>query len=133
MVVAKPKLEFPDAQELLETVDMDLVANEVWGDGDLKDYDFEDAKQMVWNAAVTWLPRDVVEFDVEAVETKRNLPYIADGDRTHMVKGYLDLVGTMRGEVPALSKWAGRKFLLDWKTSKNALGTDWKNRKEMRG
>jgi hypothetical protein len=120
--MAKPKVTFPDPQELLATMDLDAVANAIWYEG-MKDYDFQDAKECVWNAATKWLHRDVVEFNVTDVEVRREAEIAG-----HKVKGFIDIRGTLNGKINALSKWAGKSFVLDWKTSKNKLSTDWKNR-----
>jgi hypothetical protein len=118
----KKKLNFPDPRDLLATLDMEEVAEKIWYDG-MKDYDFQDAKECVWNAAVKWLHRDVVEFSVTDVEVRRETEVAGA-----KLKGYLDIRGTINGEIKALEKFKGKPFVLDWKTTKNKLSTDWKNK-----
>jgi hypothetical protein len=118
----KKKINFPDPRDLLATLDMDLVAEKIWYNG-MRDYDFQDAKECVWNAAVKWLPRDMVEFNVTDVEVRRKTEILGAD-----LKGFMDIRGTMRGEIPVLAKFAGKPFVVDWKTSKNKLSTDWKNK-----
>jgi hypothetical protein len=120
--MTKKKLEFPDPRDLLANLDMEKVAEKIWFDG-MRDYDFQDAKECTWNAAMKWLHRDVVEFDITNVEVLREADIAG-----FPIKGYIDVRGMLRGKIPALSKWADKPFVLDWKTSKNKLSTAWKNR-----
>jgi len=112
---------FPD---LWATLDEAKIAAAILADGGeekLKDYDFLDAKQCVYEAAAEWLEYDRENFVVDGVEKEYN-----DG----RFRGFLDLEGYVRPDVKdkRLVSYAGKRFVLDWKTSKNQLGTEWRKR-----
>lgn len=112
---------FPD---LWASLDSDKIAAAILADGGeekLKDYDFQDAKQCVYEAAAEWLEYDLENFVVDRVE----LGY--DDGR---FKGILDLEGFVRPDVKdkRLVNYAGKRFVVDWKTSRHQLATEWRKR-----
>ncbi len=125
--VSKPLFLAPE--RIMLEVDREKVAGAVVAyeenEPKMAEWDFEDAKRLIWLAAEKWLPRDLHEFILEATELKiiKEIPGL---DRPF--KGYLDLAGTVRGTIDPFVPFAGKKFVVDWKTSKNTLGTDWRNR-----
>ncbi|MEN6587807.1 MAG: hypothetical protein ABFE02_17335 [Sulfuricella sp.] len=85
----------------------------------LAQFEFEEVKRMVWAAAEKWFDRDMREFELTGIEKRVDRP---DG------KGFLDVVGRMRGRMKPFDAFAGQTFIIDWKTSKNALDAAWKDR-----
>ena len=112
----------PDINEIMDKVDLeqtlDAMANEK-----IRDYDLRDARALVLRACETWLPRDVVEFEVDGIEGRIKEEY-----RSWEIKGYMDMNGTFRGAIPVLQPYAGKRFTVDWKTTKNRFTTEWKTR-----
>lgn len=113
--------EFPLIDDILQDIDFDRVANIISSVKNLKDYNFREAKELVVLAAETWLPRDLMEFELEADSFEQK--YEEDGK-----KGYIDLRGKLKGYCTGFSKYKGHDFSLDWKTLSKNPDTDWKNR-----
>jgi hypothetical protein len=123
-VAANPRV--PDLDVILEPVDLERVATEMGVDSNLAEHEFLDAKKLVLKACATWLPRDVVEFEVTGIEETVETPW---GDPCASVyKGIFDLTGKFKGMFNATKKVKGEKFILDWKTAGRNLDTTWKDR-----
>lgn len=113
----------------MDAVDKDAIVEAILtfedGEKPFDDFDFEDAKLAVWTAAEKWLVRDLGEFTLEAVENKVVTNFAGP---EYPFKCFLDVCGTMKGTIKPFDKFAGLKYVVDWKTSKNTLGTEWKQR-----
>lgn len=89
--------------------------------------EFEDVKELVLIAGRTWLVRDLVDFNVQGLEEEVFIDDIP-GQRTQF-HGFVDLKGTLTGKgTEFLKPYAGRVVVLDWKTTKSQVETDWKKR-----
>jgi hypothetical protein len=113
----------PDLEAVLERVNLETVAEEMGKDKELAEFEFVEAKKLVIKACGAWLPRDVVEFEVEGIEERVEEPF--DGVTQ---KGFLDLRGKFRGEINATKKLKGKSFVLDWKTAGRKLDSVWRDR-----
>lgn len=122
--------QYPPVEDYWNQLDSDKIAAAITtsekGLVKLTEWDFEDAKRLIWNAAEKWLPRDLSEFIIapDGIEKRMSL----DWGGKLQVKGYIDIEGTFRGTIKPFTEYAGDKFVLDWKTSKNTLDTDWRER-----
>lgn len=84
--------------------------------------EFQDCKQMVWDAAQRYLESDLADFKFE--EPERKLAALG-------VKGFLDLSGAVREKpkTKAFKEFAGKKVVIDWKTrADSSLDELWKTR-----
>lgn len=89
----------------------------------MPDHEFEDAKKMVWTLAENFATRDANEFIVEGVERQI---LVGSGDR--VLRGVVDVRGVVNSTLKPFNQFNGRRFIVDWKTSSNKLGTDWRAR-----
>lgn len=127
-----PKVEkqLLTTSQIMEAVDKDAIASAILsfeeGEKPFDDFDFEDAKLLVWTAAEKWLARDLSEFTLEAVENKLVTDYAGP---EYPFKCFLDVCGMIKPDgMKPFDKFARQKYVIDWKTSKNTLGTEWKQR-----
>ncbi len=99
----------------LQKVDDEINAIEV-GQPNMPDYDRQDVRELTLIAAARWLPTDLLEWDLDAVEE----PFEVQGFR-----GITDLRGRHKGLFNAFAEHRGSAFIGDWKTTKGALDADW--------
>lgn len=113
--------------DVLSTIDMEKVGKAIAtpeeDERPLADFDFEDAKSLVWTAAEKWLLRDLDEFSVEEVEQEK--VFLFDNSNITYVT---DVSGVVKGLKAPFTNFSGKRYVIDWKTSKNTLGTEWKDR-----
>ena len=109
-----------DWDDIFVTLDLQKVDNEInaieAGQPQMPDYDRQDVRELVLIAAARWLPTDLVEWELDAVEEEFEI----EGFR-----GITDLRGRHKGLFDTLKGHKGAKFLGDWKTTKGALDADW--------
>lgn len=113
-------------EEVWGRVDQERIAQAI-GPDILNEFDFQDAKLCVYTAAQRWLVRDITEFAIDGIETRRDLENI-NVKLLGGFKGFLDICGTMKGECKEFKPYTGKKFILDWKSAKAALDVKWKDR-----
>jgi hypothetical protein len=120
----KQLVELPSFLEYSAVLDLDKVAEEIArtepGELALPQYDFADAKRAVWLAGETWVPVDILEFKIEGLESRFSSPISGVKDMTGIIKG--------NGFAKELEPFTGRKFVLDWKTTRTALDAEWERR-----
>lgn len=118
----------PPADEYLQQIDMDRVADAIYGGPDdlkIPEYDIADAKAMIWTTAEKFLPRDLYDLDIDGIEE----PYESTlGDDPQVFRGVKDLTGRLRGRLNVTKKFEGKKVVIDWKTTHNTLTTEWDER-----
>jgi hypothetical protein len=124
------KLHIPAFADLIPQLDMEAVAEAIFkpkreGQPPPKYSldEFENIKEMIWAAGEKWLGRDLVDLNVESVEEK--VLYPIGGTE---IKGYLDLVGTLKGGIKPFDEFAGSRMVVDWKTRDGELDTRWRSR-----
>lgn len=109
-----------DWDDIFQTLDLDRVDAEInaieAGQPPMPDYDRQDVRELTLIAAARWLPTDLVEWDLDAVEE----PFEIEGFR-----GITDLRGRHKGLFNAFASHKGAVFIGDWKTTKGALDADW--------
>ena len=81
----------------------------------------QNIKEMILLAGERWLPRDLTELTDVNVELRYDSPEMG-------LKGFLDLVGTLRGTQKPFDEFAGHKIVIDWKTRTGDLDQRWKDR-----
>lgn len=112
-----------DWNDIFSTIDLDKVNEEISaieeGQPNMPDYDRQDVRELTLVAAARWLPTDLIEWELDAIEE----PFEIQGFR-----GITDLRGRHRGLFNAFKPFEGQAFLGDWKTTKGALDSDWANR-----
>ncbi len=127
MKVSKPVL-IP-FETIISQINLEEVAEAIRktedGERVISDFDFEDAKRLVWLAGEKWLPRDLNEFTLEGTEVEGFLDVDNIRGRFH---GFGDITGTIKGTIPPFVEFFGKKYCIDWKTSKNTLDTVWRER-----
>lgn len=122
----------PSFEHYLSQIDLEAVADAILGpplvSGRLQmaDYEFASAKELVYLAAETWLQRDVHDLAISGIETEyiKTLPQTG----AQKWKMILDLQGTLNGKLNVSKKYAGKKAVIDWKTSSGQLDKVWENR-----
>ncbi len=118
-----------DLPRIMLQIDRNKVSEQILaieeGDKPLVEWDYDDCQRLVYIAAEKWLPRDLAEFTMDGVEIK-----FEEGreEWPRRLKGFIDVAGTVKGNIEPFKQFAGKKYIIDWKTSKNTLGTDWRNR-----
>lgn len=121
--MSKSAYLYTDLEEILRDVNMDSVSAaiaSVPGFDRLEEADQDEARELVWLAAESWLARDLQEF--ESVEFEIPLA----GGRSR-----LDMVAVLRGSMAPFDKYTGAKIIVDWKTTALAVDTDnWKQKCE---
>lgn len=92
----------------------------------LADYDYADVKKMVWAAAEKWLVGDILDLQVAGIEQE----YIAGVAAIpgQLFKGIIDLRGTLNGRLNSTKHYAGRRVVIDWKSTGSALDKVWDER-----
>jgi len=114
-------------EDIWKQLDVEKIASATNIPG-LADFDYEAAKICVYDAAERWLLWDIKQFLFtsfeEYLEEKEDPKILRIGG----LKAYLDLAGTIIGEHKNLKEFAGKRVILDWKTSRNALDKKWKDR-----
>lgn len=115
--------------QLLAQLDLDKVTQAILtrddGEAQLADFDIEDASGLVRMAAEKWLLRDLGEFTVTDIEQEKSMWVPTDKEPFCYV---VDLAGTLVGLTSPFSNYPNATFVCDWKTTKNQLSTEWKNR-----
>ena len=118
-------------EELWAGLDTDKIAETMFSTG-IKDYELEDAKSCVYDAAHRWLLWDLENFVITGLEEcwKSTDPEI---QALGGFKSYLDITGYGSDDLgsDALKGYKGQRIIIDWKTSKNALDKKWKDRQVM--
>lgn len=120
-------VSLPPFSEYAPQIDWQKVEDAIIGDGKLAEYDLADSKTMVWSAAEKFLPRDLYDLDIDGVEE----PYEATLELPYgpqVFKGIKDLKGRLRGRLNATKKYAGKKVVVDWKSTANTLDKTWEDR-----
>lgn len=116
--MANPKTK--DWDDIFPLIDLEKVNAEIdlieVGQPPMPDYDRQDVRELVLIAAARWLPTDLEEWYVDAIEEEFEI----EGFR-----GILDIRGRHRGRFSSFDNHAGAPFLADWKTTKGALDADW--------
>lgn len=115
-----PNPERPEWDDIILALDLGKVNAEIdaieSNQPPMPDYDRQDVRELVLVAAERWLPTDLVEWKLEAVEE----PFEIQGFR-----GITDLRGRHNGLFSAFAGHVGSQFIGDWKTTKGALDADW--------
>lgn len=122
--MATPKQpERLDWDEIFVTLDLEKINDEInaieEGQPPMPDFDRQDVRELVLIAAARWLPTDLVEWDLDAVE---------ESFEVKDFRGIIDLRGRHKGLFSAFADHKGAMFIGDWKTTKGALDADWANR-----
>lgn len=95
----------------------------------LADYDYTEAKQMVWAAAEKWLVKDFYDIEFTGVEEMYEETLDLPGVGLQRFKGIKDLRGILRGRLNTTKKLGGKKVVLDWKTTSNVtFPAEWEDR-----
>lgn len=135
--MAKKTDDLLSFNEIQEAIDKEAVAKAILafdeGEKPFDEFDFQDCKEVVWTAGEKWLARDLQEFTLESVE-KKVVTDLAGPE--YPFKCFLDVCGEIRGTMKPFNTstamypngFKGLKYIIDWKTSKNTLGTEWKAR-----
>lgn len=125
-----PKVYIPEFKDIVSQFDMEAVAEAIWTpkrEGLPKPHytldEFENIKEMIWVAAEKWVPRDLVDLQIDSIEDEVRYP-IAGTE----IKGYLDLSGTLNGLIKPFDEYAGKRMIVDWKTRNGELDTRWRTR-----
>jgi PD-(D/E)XK nuclease superfamily len=120
----------PSVESYFEQLDLEKIADAIVGpDGAPKiaEYDFQDAKRMIWAAAEKWLPRDIYDMQITGVEEEyQTTVELAYGPQ--LFRGFMDVTGMLKGNVSVTQKYAGKKCVVDWKTTHNTLDAIWEER-----
>ena len=115
------------AENYLNQLDLDAVARAIEnipeGAKPLPEFDYEDARSMVWRAAEKWLPKDLESLTLLGVEESFEFSVIGPRFRQG-VHGYYDLRGSTKD--PEFDSVVG--IIVDWKTSRNTLDGLWRSR-----
>ena len=111
------RLEWDDIFVKLDLTKVQSEINDIEaGQSAMPDYERQDVRELVLIAAARWLPTDLIEWDLKAVE---------ENFEVCGFRGITDLRGVHRGLFNAFKDHKGSKFLGDWKTTKGALDADW--------
>ncbi len=129
--IKEPSLaNLPSLESYAEQLDFSKITEAILGpEGSSKiaEYELEDIKLMVWAAAEKWLVRDIYDLQIEGIEqeyqTAVELPY-----GPQVFRGFQDVVGTLRGRLNITKQHAGKKTIIDWKTTHSTLDKTWEDR-----
>jgi len=122
--------KMPDFEEIWSLIDYSKVEDALWDltrDGKKSNYSLDEVNnihEMVESAARHWLPRDLVELNIGAIEEKATFPL----DRDTTIKGYIDIVAQMRGTMKPFSDYKDKIIIIDWKTRDGELDQRWRER-----
>lgn len=109
--------------DILSSVDLEKVQQAICvyeqDEKPMADFDIEDARKLVWTAAEKWLVRDLTEFTLDRVEKEQII---------NDFKFVMDLSGMILGNNKPFQDFGNKRYIIDWKTSKNSLTTEWKDR-----
>lgn len=109
--------------EILQMIDWDLVTKEIddveINQPAMPDYERQDVRKLILLAAERWLPQDLEEWQVEAVEETFRHPKL---------RGIIDLRGRHNGRYKVYEPYAGKRFICDWKTTRGELDASWAER-----
>lgn len=126
----------PSFEAYIDQIDLKKVAETILASKSrpLNNSDFEDAKQIVWEAAERWLIHDLVDLQLDGIEVEYDtfveLPVGPFHTTKRRIKGALDLRGTIRGRLTDTMRHAGKRVAYDWKTAvtRTTLDSDWKDK-----
>lgn len=116
------KVQIPDWSHVSQLIDWDAVNASIiaaWPNGGFDEISL--VRDMVWAAAKEWLPRDLVEFKIETVEEKFERACGAS-----QIKGYFDVLATLRGTLKPFNEYANSRIIIDWKTTWGPLDDTWR-------
>lgn len=107
------------AEEILESLDLDLITSEVNAqEAGVADWDAQSVGECLVTTAEKWLARDVHEMMINPEEgIERKFEWAGE-------KGFVDLHGVFGDDV-AIPGLAGKRFVLDWKTTAGKLDPKW--------
>jgi hypothetical protein len=93
----------------------------------MAEYDFDEAKRLILTAADKWLVKDIYDLEITGIEEEYldTLPILG---QPQTFKGIRDITGVIRGRLNATKNHAGKKVVIDWKTTYATLDTTWKDR-----
>lgn len=121
----------PPASYYLENLNLDKVAEEILngreGEKPVSDFDFRDAKTAVWAAAEAWLSRDIHDLRITKIEQKERMEIMVPLIGMQGIRQVKDIEGIVLGKTSLTKDFAGRKAIVDWKTS-NTLDVRWRER-----
>lgn len=123
--------DFPPVDEYLAQLDLNKIADAILATEGrpVTEEDFEDAKRMIWEGAENWLVQDIHDLQIIGIEVPYEPTLILPGGREQRVKAFMDIVGIVRGRLNSTAKHAGKKVIIDWKTTSNlTLDAKWKER-----
>lgn len=110
--------ESAELAELLSGVDLASIALSLEEQHASPKFVLDEAKECIWQAVETWLLHDYKNLKIEGIEERLE---------SGLLKGYVDLRGTITATSGPLSELSGKKFVLDWKTA-GRLDAVWKIR-----
>ena len=89
--------------------------------GPVHQTEIETARKCVFTGLERWLAEDLANTKIEAVES----PF-----EDHLKRGVIDIIlrVTEKPEDAIYQNYPGALMCVDWKTSKNTLGSDWRDR-----
>lgn len=120
----------PAFEEYFERLDHEKIAAAIIGppgSPKIADYDFDQAKLMIWSAGEKYLTRDLYDMEITGIEE----PYedtLAFTWGSQTFRGIKDLKGILRGKLNVTKRFAGKKVVIDWKTTGSTLDTTWDER-----
>lgn len=105
--------------DVVSKIDWDKVERAIVGDLPIMDFDLIDVKACVFAACERWLIQDIDNFQDITIESVIRRPGF---------KAYLDVRGVMTGAAKEFKAYKGKRFIVDWKSTKGLLDSKWKDR-----
>lgn len=90
----------------------------------LHEFDFQTAKAMVWALVENFAARDATEFVVDGVERRVEI----DRGPGRVLKAVIDVTGVINSTLKTFAPYNGKRYVVDWKTSRNKLSSEWRSR-----
>lgn len=114
-----------------EAIDHDAVRAAI-GEGNPYIFDADEAFDAVHVACQRWLVEDILQIDITGVETERieeNFKFVVDLEGTYTGEGTKIVQYDDRSyRAERMHRFAKRRVIIDWKTTKVALDARWMDR-----
>ncbi len=120
----------PPFEDYFNQLDHEKIAAAILGpEGTPKmaDYDLSDAKSIIWAAGEKFLPRDLYDMQITGIEEQYQ-EKLDFSWGSQVFRGIKDLKGVLNGRLNVTKKFAGKKVVIDWKTTGSTLDTTWDER-----
>jgi hypothetical protein len=120
----------PPLEDYISRIDWEKVHAAILGPPGtptIPEYELEDIQGMIDTAAAKWLVRDMYDLEITGIEEEYLVPVqLSYGEQPF--RGFKDICGRLRGRLNVTQILAGKKVIVDWKSTRSTLDKVWEER-----